>query len=76
MPAGRYVLRLAPQWQAGLAPGGYDVTVRSRVPRFSYLFLATLALFAWPLLASWRAFRFHVARWSDSDHPVFQSSEE
>jgi hypothetical protein len=45
------------------------------VPRFTYLFLATLLIFAWPLLASWRAFRFHVARWSESDHPVFESGE-
>jgi len=75
VPAGRYVLRLAPQWPPGLAVGNYDVTVRSRVPRFTYLFLATVLLFAWPLLAAWGAFRFHVARWSESDHPVFQSGE-
>jgi hypothetical protein len=76
VPAGRYVLRLAPQWQPGLAVGQYEVTVRTGVPRFLYLFLATLAIFAWPAIASWRAFRFHVERWSDSDHPVFQSSED
>jgi len=50
--------------------------VRTGVPRFLYLFLATLAIFAWPVIAAWRAFRFHVERWSDSDHPVFQSSED
>jgi hypothetical protein len=76
VPPGRYVLRLAPQWQPGLAVGQYEVTVRNGVPRFTYLFLATLAIFVWPALVAWRAFRFHVARWSDSDHPVFQSSEE
>jgi hypothetical protein len=76
VPAGRYVLRLAPQFEPGRAPGSYDVTVRSRVPRFTHLFLAVLAMSAWPVLASWQAFRFHVARWSESDHPVFQSSEE
>jgi len=75
VPPGRYVLRLAPQWQAGLPVRGYEVTVRSRVPRFTYLFLAMLSVFAWPVLASWSAFRFHVARWSESDHPVFESGE-
>jgi hypothetical protein len=73
---GRYVLRLAPQWEAGRAPGTYDVTVRSRVPRFLYLFLGVLALFVWPVFASWLAYRFHAARWADSDHPVFGASEE
>ena len=76
VPPGRYVLRLAPQWQPGLWVGGYDVTVRSRVPRFLYLLLAILAAYVWPLIASWRASRFHIERWSESDHPVITSSED
>jgi hypothetical protein len=74
VPPGRYVMRLAPQWQPGLSPGRYDVTVRSRVPRFTHLVLAYLVIFAWPAWASWRAFRWSVARWAESDHPHFEES--
>jgi hypothetical protein len=76
VPTGRYVMRLSPQWQAGLQPSGYQVDVRSRVPRFGQFFWASFLLFLWPVLASWRAFRFSTARWADSDHPRFQSSED
>jgi hypothetical protein len=70
VPPGRYVLRLAPQWEPGKMPGGYDFTVRSRVPRFHYVLLAALVLLAWPLLLAWRAFRFEMQRWAESDHPM------
>jgi hypothetical protein len=30
---------------------------------------------AWPLIATWRWFRFEVARWSESDHPWVSSSD-
>jgi DNA-directed RNA polymerase subunit RPC12/RpoP len=73
VPAGRYVMRLSPQWQAGLQPSHYEVSMRSRVPRFGYLFLGMVLLFIWPLIAAWRSFRFNVARWADSDHPHFQT---
>jgi hypothetical protein len=74
VPPGRYVMRLAPQWQAGLSPGRYEVTVRSRVPRFTHLVLAYMVIFVWPAWATWRAFRFNVARWAESDHPHFEES--
>lgn len=76
VPPGRYMMRLAPQWEARRAPSAYDVAVRSRVPRFWHACLAMLALFAWPLLALWRWFRFEAARWSESDHPWVESSSE
>jgi hypothetical protein len=76
VPPGRYVLRLAPQWEAGQAPAEYDVTVRSGVPRFLYAVLAILAVLAWPVIMLWRWFRFEVERWSESDHPWVSSSEE
>jgi hypothetical protein len=76
VPPGRYLLRLEPQWEAGKAPGYYDVVVRSRVPRFSYALLAMLAVMAWPVLTTWRWFRFEVARWSESDHPWVTSSDD
>jgi hypothetical protein len=73
VPAGRYTLRLEPQWEANAPPSQYEVTVRSRVPRFYQAFLALLAIWLWPLLLAWRHMRFEVARWSDSDHPWFES---
>jgi len=77
VPAGRYVLRLAPQWEAGRPPPSYDLTVRNRVPRFYQAVLAALALLSWPLLVAWRRFRFEMERWSESDHPwVTQSDGE
>lgn len=72
---GRYVLRLEPQWEAGRpAPRSYEVRVRSRVPRLYQLFLAGLALAAWPLLMAWRHLRFESQRWSQSDHPWMESN--
>jgi hypothetical protein len=76
VPPGRYLLRLEPQWEAGRTPPEYQLTVRSRVPRFSYTVLAMLAVLVWPVLLSWRWFRFEVSRWSESDHPWISSSEE
>lgn len=76
VPPGRYVLRLAPQWQARPPVSGYELQVRSRVPRLYQAVLATLALLLWPILASWRAFRFEAERWSESDHPWAGSGGE
>jgi hypothetical protein len=75
VPPGRYVLRLAPQWEAGRAPGSYQLRVRSRVPRFYHFLLAALALGAWPLVLLWKHMRFEIQRWSESDHPWVESSE-
>ena len=75
VPSGRYVLRLAPQWETGRAPGSYDLRLRSRVPRFHHFVLAGLALCAWPLVLLWKHMRFEIERWSESDHPWVESSE-
>jgi hypothetical protein len=69
IPPGRYVLRLGPQWQSGRAPRSFDVSVKSRVPRFYQAFLAMLAVGIWPLIVAWKGFSFEVRRWSESDHP-------
>jgi hypothetical protein len=70
---GRYVLRLAPQWESGRPPNGYSVAVANRVPRFYHFVLAGLAVCAWPVLLAWRHMRFEMERWSESDHPWVQS---
>jgi hypothetical protein len=75
VPPGRYLLRLEPMWEHGKPVFDYQLTVRSRVPHFSYALLAMLAVMAWPAIATWRWFRFEVARWSESDHPWVSSSE-
>ena len=76
VPPGRYLLRLEPQWEPGRMPPEYQLTVRSRVPRFAYALLAMLAVLVWPVLLLWRWFRFEVGRWSESDHPWISSSED
>jgi len=65
---GRYVLRLEPQWEPGKPPPSYSLVVRSRVPRFWHVFLALLALWAWPVVLLWKRMRFEAQRWSESDH--------
>lgn len=74
VPPGRYVLRLAPQWEAGHPVSGYDLEVRSRVPRFYQVALAALALLFWPIVLTWRSFRFEMQRWSESDHAIVSVS--
>lgn len=77
VPPGRYTMRLAPQWEANRPPPPqYEVTVTNRSARFYHVVLATLALMAWPALNLWRRFRFEAQRWSESDHPWGESSEE
>jgi hypothetical protein len=76
VPPGRYTLRLEPQWEAGHAPPDYQLTVRSRVPRFLYAVLAVMAVLAWPVLMLLFWMRFEVQRWNESDHPWTTSSDD
>jgi hypothetical protein len=69
IPAGRYRLRLAPQWEAGNVPGPYQVDVKRQVPRFYQFALAAFLVLLWPLLLFVRFWSFEAARWSHSDHP-------
>lgn len=73
---GRYVLRLAPQWEPARVPASYQVDVRSRVPRLYQALLALLAIGLVPLLLLWRKLRFETERWSESDHPWVSSGED
>ena len=72
MPAGRYTLRISPQWGA-IAPGkpvlsSYSVRVRHRVPHFSHFGIAILALTLWPVLCFFKRANFETQRWAESDH--------
>lgn len=73
---GRYVLRLAPQWEPNRSPGTYEVVARSRVPRFYQLLLALLAIGAWPLVVLMRKVSFESQRWAESDHPWSSSGDD
>jgi hypothetical protein len=66
---GKYVIRLAPQWDPAHRPATYAIEVRSRVPRFHQVVLAFLALAFWPILLTVRYIAFESRRWSTSDHP-------
>ena len=76
VPAGRYTLRLEPQWEAGHAPPEYELTVRSRVPRFGYAVLAVMAVLGWPVLMLLLWARFEMQRWNESDHPWTSSDDD
>jgi len=73
VPPGKYLLRLAPQWDKARKPDRFTVDVRSGVPRFYHAFLAFLGIAAWPMMVLWRRFRFERQRWSESDHPWVES---
>jgi hypothetical protein len=73
VPSGRYVLRLAPQWEAARGPAAYHLRVRSRVARFHQVVFAALAVGAWPLVLLWKHLRFEMERWSESDHPWMET---
>ncbi len=69
VPAGRYVLRIAPEGGEPSGPViGYAVTVRRDVPQTSHFVLALAALLAPMILAWFPAIGFENRRWLESDH--------
>ena len=72
VPAGRYVLRVAPE---GPALVQYTVRVRRDVPNLLFYGLAFLLLVAPPLFFSLRAIGFEKARWAESDHAPEEDDE-
>ena len=70
---GKYILRLAPQWQTGKKffewPDQFAVRVRRNVPRFYQALLAILAVAAFPVWLGFRQLGFESRRWAESDHP-------
>ncbi|MBV9773566.1 MAG: hypothetical protein JO040_06425, partial [Gemmatimonadetes bacterium] len=72
VPAGRYVLRIAPD---GPAPVSYQVRVERDVPSLLFFFLAFLLLLVPPVLMSLQKWGFEKARWAESDYAP-ESSED
>lgn len=67
VPAGSYVLRLAPQWDGRVPPvRNLDVRLRQGVLRWLYPGLALLAILAVPLLLVFRLAAFESRRWQES----------
>ncbi|MBP1773414.1 MAG: hypothetical protein H6P99_2577 [Holophagaceae bacterium] len=67
VPAGTYVLRLAPQWDGPLPPVRViDVQLRQGVMRWLYPGLALLAILVVPLILVFRLAAFESRRWQES----------
>lgn len=68
VPAGRYVLRLEPEFERGKAPPYYDIRLRSGVPRMAHLVLVLLLLLLGPIALGISKARFESRRWAESDY--------
>jgi hypothetical protein len=75
VPAGRYILRVAPEGgEEGRPPVAYRLTVRRDVPSFLFYLVAFLAI-AIPAALSWfPVASFEQRRWAESDHAPSTSS--
>lgn len=75
VPAGTYVLRLAPQWDGRIPPvRAIDVQLRQGVMRWLYPGLALLAILVVPLLMVFRMAAFETRRWQESMYGASASS--
>jgi hypothetical protein len=66
---GTYMLRIAPQWEEGQkAPPvrSFTLEIRAGVFRWTYVFLAFLAIVFWPLIQVMRVSAFEGRRWQES----------
>lgn len=68
VPAGRYVVRLEPQWERGKPMTPFRVQMTWGAPRLLHPVLAALALALVPLAAFWREKRFEQRRWAESTY--------
>jgi hypothetical protein len=69
VPAGRYVLRVEPQIEAGaIRPEAVTLTVTHGVSLWFPLVCAFLLLAGWPAIVLIRAWAFEQRRWQNSDH--------
>jgi len=76
VPAGTYVLRLAPQWDGRFPPVGVlDVQLRQGVMRWLYPGLALLAILVAPLILVFQVVAFEGRRWQESMYGTAASSD-
>ncbi len=75
VPAGSYVLRLAPQWNGPVPPVRFiDVQLRQGVMRWLYPSLALLAILLVPLIMIFPMAAFESRRWQESMYGASASS--
>jgi Domain of unknown function (DUF4178) len=67
IPAGRWILRLEPESDAGNAPPSFRVRLTSGVPHVSHLVLLIFILFLIPTILVFSKFAFEGRRWAESD---------
>ena len=67
IPAGRWIVRLEPETEAGKAPPSFRVRLTSGVPHVSHLVLLIFILFLIPTLLVFSKFAFEGRRWAESD---------
>ncbi|HEX7528366.1 MAG TPA: hypothetical protein VF425_04600, partial [Thermoanaerobaculia bacterium] len=67
IPAGKWVLRLDPETEAGKAPPSFRVRLTSGVPHVSHLVWVLVLLFVIPTLLSFSKLTFEGRRWAESD---------
>ena len=67
IPAGRWIVRLEPETEAGNAPPSFRVRLTSGVPHVSHLVLLIFILFLIPTLLVFSKFAFEGRRWAESD---------
>ena len=77
VPAGKYVLRIAPVWDGKLPPvPTFSVEVRTGITRWIYGLLVVVGIALFPLLAWLRALAFENRRWQESMYTSSRSSSE
>jgi hypothetical protein len=67
IPAGKWILRLEPETEAGRAPPSFRVKLTSGVPHVSHLILVIFLLFLVPALLMFSKLAFEGRRWAESD---------
>lgn len=77
IPPGEYVLEVEAETAPELTRAAVDrVQVVRDVPIWANFWVLLAALLLFPIMASWRRYRFEVRRWAESDHPLVTSSED
>lgn len=76
LPAGKYMLRLAPQWDGPRPPvRTLTMTLRSGVMHWPYIGLAFLAILVGPLLLLFQVAAFEGRRWQESMYGTTPGSD-